>query len=74
MAHEYCVSTLLSCHSKSELKTEGKLESQVVAIGGPCASPGEGHPSPRGTMPAKCVTGKVYTDGGISPDVEHQEN
>lgn len=44
MACECCVSTLLSRHSKSELRREGKLGSQVVAIAEPCAPWGRGAP------------------------------
>lgn len=44
MARECCVSTLLSRHSKSELRREGKLGSQVMAIGEPCAPWGCGAP------------------------------
>lgn len=65
MARECCVSTLLSHHSKSELKREDKLGSQVVATGEPCAPWGRG-PLPRGTVPAKWLTGTVYTDIGTN--------
>lgn len=52
---------------RAELRREGKLGSQVMAIGEPCAPWGCGAPrSPRGTVPAKWLTETVYTDVGTN--------